>query len=315
VSSLPELTLWLLLATGLGASVALGLSAPWLARSMPPGLAGPVLASGSAICAGCTLVSLALLTVSGLGTLSLAAHLGRWSTVVMAAAHPPPFWAGCAAGLLLLVLVDGRAMERGSLRASAVARRAGRARPGRCAALVVLPDRAPFAYAVAGVTRGQVAVSTGLLGLLDDAERAAVLAHEQAHLVGRHHLLRAVTVLAARADPLLCGLPPLVHLATERAADESAARSVGDRSVVARALCRAALGAHRPEAWPAPAGFAHDAVGVRVRSLLEPPPTRRWPVLALALLLVGTVVATSLAAHGVHGLFDHARDALEATRR
>lgn len=313
MSSLPELTLWLLLATGLGASVALGLSAPWLARSMPPGLAGSVLASGSAICAGCTLASLALLTVSGLGTLSLAAHLGRWSTVVMAAAHPPPFWAGCAAGLLLLVLSMGALWSAGHC--GQALWRAERDVRGPAAALVVLPDRAPFAYAVAGVTRGQVAVSTGLLGLLDDAERAAVLAHEQAHLVGRHHLLRAVTVLAARADPLLCGLPPLVHLATERAADESAARSVGDRSVVARALCRAALGAHRPEAWPAPAGFAHDAVGVRVRSLLEPPPTRRWPVLALALLLVGTVVATSLAAHGVHGLFDHARDALEATRR
>ncbi|HEV7208900.1 MAG TPA: M56 family metallopeptidase [Mycobacteriales bacterium] len=310
MSSISSWSIWLLLVPGLGASVLLAVAAPWLVRSLSPELAARVLVSGSVTCAGCALVSLALLTMSGLGALSVAAHLGRWSSGAVAAAHPPPVWVGSAAGLLLvglLAAVAPRVVSCGHAlwHAERGARTAG-------PALVVLPDPIPFAYAVGGVTRGRVAVSTGLLALLDDAERAAVLAHEQAHLAGRHHLIRAATVLAARADPMLHRLPALVRLTTERAADERAARVCGDRLVVARALCRAALAARGHLALPAAAGFAHDAVGVRVQSLLVPVPrTRRWPVLGLVLVLAVTVVATVLAAHGVHSVFDHARDAAQ----
>jgi beta-lactamase regulating signal transducer with metallopeptidase domain len=90
-----------------------------------------------------------------------------------------------------------------------------------------------------------VVASRGLLGLLDDDERDAMLAHELAHLQLRHHrLLGFAQVVTATLGPVA----PAVHQAAaslarelEVIADQAAASVVGDRQVVARALAKAAL--------------------------------------------------------------------------
>jgi Zn-dependent protease with chaperone function len=61
----------------------------------------------------------------------------------------------------------------------------------------VLPVRQPVAYALGG-RAGGVVVSRGLLAVLDDDERDAVLAHELAHLrLGHHRLLWFALVVRA----------------------------------------------------------------------------------------------------------------------
>jgi Zn-dependent protease with chaperone function len=45
-----------------------------------------------------------------------------------------------------------------------------------------------------------------LLEALDEPGRAALLAHECAHLAGRHHLFTTVAHLAAAANPVLVPL-------------------------------------------------------------------------------------------------------------
>ena len=71
---------------------------------------------------------------------------------------------------------------------------------------------------------GRIVVSGRLLDALNDRGRAALLAHEHAHLAGRHHLFTTVAHLAAAANPLL--LQVLVagaHRLEDRAGDARAA--------------------------------------------------------------------------------------------
>ncbi|MEU0558650.1 M48 family metalloprotease [Dactylosporangium sp. NPDC006015] len=132
-----------------------------------------------------------------------------------------------------------------------------------------LPE--PHAVAVpAGAGRaGHVLVTAGLLRLLDRTERAAVLAHEHAHLRHRHHRTVAFAAAAAAANPLLRPVSRVVALLVERSADETAAAAVGDRHVVARAIAKVALagGGRRPAGGLAAGGS--DVVR-RVQALTRP---------------------------------------------
>jgi Zn-dependent protease with chaperone function len=102
----------------------------------------------------------------------------------------------------------------------------------------------PVAYALGGRSGG-VVVSRGLLAVLDDDERDAVLAHELAHLRLRHHRLllfaHVVRATLGAAVPAACQAAASLARELEVIADEAAARAVGDRRVVARALAKAAL--------------------------------------------------------------------------
>jgi Zn-dependent protease with chaperone function len=118
----------------------------------------------------------------------------------------------------------------------------------------VLASPRPVAFAVGGRSRG-VVVSRGLLGLLDDDERDAVVAHELAHLLlGHHRLLLVARIIRAALGTVV---PPVgdtyASLARELEvlADQAAAGAVGDRRVVARALAKAALATTESPA-PAP---------------------------------------------------------------
>ncbi|HUN31864.1 MAG TPA: M56 family metallopeptidase [Trebonia sp.] len=155
---------------------------------------------------------------------------------------------------------------------------------------VILDDPRPVAYCVAG-RPAAIVVSSGALAVLDPPQLAAVLAHERAHLAGRHHLLATLTRGLAAALPFVPlfvrGAEEVARLA-ELAADDTAARSVGRPALVA-ALLAIATGNAVPGAPPAARGAlaaAALAVPARVERLLDPPGRRTVAVVTLALALV-----------------------------
>jgi Zn-dependent protease with chaperone function len=162
--------------------------------------------------------------------------------------------------------------------------------------------------------RGGIVVSTGMLHALPADERRVVLAHEAAHLAGRHHLHVQLADLAAAANPLLRSTSLGVRLAVEREADEAAATEVGDRRLAARAIARAGLAkagttSHRHGAGVALAA-ADGFVPQRARALLAPAPRpRRLLAAALVLLAAGTLVGTAAAAQRTDDSLDGAQRA------
>ena len=87
----------------------------------------------------------------------------------------------------------------------------------------------PMAFSVAG-RPGFVAVSRGTRDLLRPSSLAATLAHEQAHLRGRHHLLLDIVDAAAAAvpvAPLFRAAPGAMRELVELAADVAAVRRCG----------------------------------------------------------------------------------------
>ncbi|GAA1185440.1 hypothetical protein F4556_000111 [Kitasatospora gansuensis] len=196
---------------------------------------------------------------------------------------------------LLAVTVSAAVAGWRHLRVESAARRALAGLPGD--EVVVLPDDTPYAYAVPG-RPGRIAVSTGMLACLDVDERDALIAHERAHLRGRHHRYLLLVRLAAAVNPFLRPLREAVSFGTERWADEEAAQAVGDRRLTARAVGRAALAG--PAAVPVGlAGFAAPGpVPRRIAALLAPGPgLRGWPPahsrtgLAALVAAVGTTVS------------------------
>ncbi|MBB5857832.1 M56 family metallopeptidase [Amycolatopsis umgeniensis] len=96
-----------------------------------------------------------------------------------------------------------------------------------------LPDERPIAYSLGG-RDGLIVASRGLAGRLTSRELNAVLAHEHAHLRGRHHLLAGCAETLGRTlrfVPLMRELPGAVRLLVEAAADRAAAAGHGPETV------------------------------------------------------------------------------------
>ncbi|MEV4443748.1 M48 family metalloprotease, partial [Streptomyces sp. NPDC049577] len=156
-----------------------------LAAVLPPRPAALLLAGCAAALGACGAVALALLTVAALLHLPPVAALGHVSIALLP--HDPAFGvplgaAAVAAGLAVAV-ATGRTLlhhHRRLLRAAAGTR--GQSSAGD---LTVLPDAGADAYALPG-RPGRVVVTAGMLRSLDAGERAVLLAHERAHLAGRH---------------------------------------------------------------------------------------------------------------------------------
>ncbi|WP_051970366.1 M56 family metallopeptidase [Kitasatospora azatica] len=141
---------------------------------------------------------------------------------------------------------------------------------------------------------GRVILSRGALELLDAPQRAAVLAHERAHLSGRHHLPSSAAGALGRALPRL----PLARAAAEQipvliemAADDRALRHSAPHTL-ATALCAVATAATPPGTLAA----GHLATAQRVRRLLPVHPLPRplrtaYCLLALALPTVPVLLA------------------------
>ncbi|MFC8711102.1 M56 family metallopeptidase [Streptomyces sp. NPDC057197] len=250
-----------------------------------PRTATRLLTAVAVVMAVCSTLCLLLLMVVGTAQLPGNPLPDGWSDPEVRAAVPHDGIAGRAAIPALAAVAA--ACARTLWRHRRVTRRARRALAGvRGGTVAVLPDdAAPYAYALPGAP-GRIVVTTALLDGLAPAERRALFAHERAHLAARHHRHLLAVHLAARANPFLRPLRSAVAYTAERWADEEAARAVGDRRTVARAIGRAALLSGRSAAAPAPTLAALAATGPvprRVAALLAPaPPVRDWPSLFTA---------------------------------
>jgi len=143
------------------------------------------------------------------------------------------------------------------------------ARAGLGGGLDLLVDPRPRAYCY-GLRRPRVAVTTGLLALLDEDELEAVLRHEAYHAAYRDPLrLVAANVLAAIFFflPLLALLRDHYAVAAELAADRHAVRGMGTSRGIAAALYKLLSRSESPP--PASAVGATSALPLRVDALLD----------------------------------------------
>ncbi|MEU6537941.1 M56 family metallopeptidase [Streptomyces sp. NPDC047000] len=294
-------------------SAALAVLARPVARRLPPRPAAWALACAALVAAAGWAGSLALLAFTGVAQIPEIAAEGRWSVAALRAEDPV---------YLLVAAVSALVLAAGAVSLGTAAVRQGRhlVRARReCAGLpggtelAVVDDDVPLAFALPGKP-GRIVVSRGMLRCLDDDGRQALLAHERAHLRGRHHVFQTLWRLTAALNPLLRPVAVAGGYALERWADEEAAEWVGDRKAVAHAVGRAALasaGATRPAALAVTGG----AVPQRVRALLAPPPGRRsLPLLAGGLLLAVCCVSLVNAASDSDRMLDTAQWALCAAR-
>ncbi|MEV6769106.1 M56 family metallopeptidase [Nocardia sp. NPDC051030] len=177
--------------------------------------------------------------------------------------------------------------RRTTLEHAALTRMAGRHHPDLDA--VVLEVDQPAAYCVAGKPH-TVVISRGVLTALDEDHLEAVLAHERAHLAGRHHLLLALTrglsTTLPRINLFSIGALEVAWL-LEMMADDAAARIHGRRTVLQalRALSGIASG---------PAGaLGATEVGLTTRlQRLEAPAARALRARTRLTLAAVTAMAT-----------------------
>jgi beta-lactamase regulating signal transducer with metallopeptidase domain len=163
---------------------------------------------------------------------------------------------------------------------------------------LVVDHPSATAYCVPGL-RSKIVISAGALDLLDQAELAAVLAHERAHLRERHDLvLLPFTALlrAFRWSAVAREAYAAVALLVEMLADDRALRHRPAREL-ATALLRvgAAGGVQAPNGALSAADWAADGqVAARVSRLLRPAP--RLPVAVVALIAVVAVATVAIPA-------------------
>jgi Zn-dependent protease with chaperone function len=156
--------------------------------------------------------------------------------------------------------------------------------------MVVVPVAAAHAIAVPG-RPGRILITQGMLSLLDADERRAVLAHERAHLRGRHHRLCAVAEFCAGLNPLLAPASSAIAFLVERSADEYAAEVTGSRELIARALAKAALAGMGAEPC---GGLAFHGPGVIARiAALNAAPPRRAGMVSGGMLVLGLTTAAA----------------------
>ena len=280
-------------------------------QHLHPRSATRLLAAVGSTLALCSTLCLALLMVVGTAQLPGNPLPDGWSDPEVRAAVPYEE----KAGLIAIVVLGAVLVACGStlLRHVRTRIRAARALPPQRAGdgdLAVVPSPDPYAYALPGTPGrdGRVVVSTAMLECLDARERRALVAHERAHLTGRHHRYLLATQLAARANPFLLPLRTAVAYSTERWADEEAAYAVGSRRAVATAVGKAALLSPRHETGPAvlPAFAAPSPAGPvprRVAALLDPEPSAGlWPPRSAHLVLAAVTATVGTAASALSSL-------------
>lgn len=209
-----------------------------------------------------------------------------------------------AAALALLAWRWGRSLLRARAhthRHASMARVVGRRMAGLDAVVLDAPER--VAYCVAGRPH-TIVVSSAALAALDADHLAAVLAHERAHLTGRHHLLLAATRSLATTLPrvgLFTTAATEVAKLLEICADDVAVRRHNPRTVLGALLKLSGSAA-------IPAGaLGATGVGVLARAerLAEPPsPTHRARIRVLLsvvtlFVMTGPMLTGLLAARGI----------------
>ncbi|TFV88477.1 M48 family metalloprotease [Blastococcus sp. CT_GayMR16] len=159
----------------------------------------------------------------------------------------------------------------------------------------LLDHPAPVAFCIPGA-RPLLVLSSGMVAELDEAQLAAVVAHERAHLREHHHLLLLPFVAWEAALPVLPAAArahAAVRELVEMRADDVALTSLSGpvpRRTLARAIVAAAGGAGGAGVPDGALAVTGSATGVRVVRLLEPPQplpaAARWVALLSAGLLL-----------------------------
>jgi hypothetical protein len=150
---------------------------------------------------------------------------------------------------------------------------------------LVVDHPAAAAYCVPGL-RSQIVISAGAIDLLDQAELAAVLAHERAHVRERHDLVLLPFTALGRAFPWSVSVQrayAAVALLVEMLADDHALRQRPARELVTALIRVGAAGnPGAPACALAAAGRVDDSgVTTRIERLLAPAPGLPLPALAL----------------------------------
>ena len=252
-------------------------------RDLPPRAAAFVLTGAIVAAAATTIWSIALLAAD-----FLLDRFGWCRETLHGHVHVPALL-----GVAALVTVACGAM---SVTRSLSRHRRARRGPIPDGDLYVIQSESPTAFAVPG-RHPHVVVSTGMLDLLDADEQRAMLAHERAHLRHRHHRLIVATEVAASMLPPLWLPARRVRFATERWADQDAAREVGDANIVARAIARAAL-ARSDSFGPELALYGSD-VAARIDALTRDRHRSHvdTPSLAVGMLVAMSVIAVMAQIH------------------
>lgn len=235
--------------------------------------------------------------VAGLGMVARGEHGALVQAGVLALA---------AMGTLAVVTLGARAalavvrMRRGSRdHVHAVRIATGDSPRGPGGTFVIDSDRRGV-YCLAGRPH-TIVLTRAALSALDGAQLAAVLAHEHAHLSGRHHHVLAVTKALSAVFPWVRlftqGAEEVARL-LEMRADDVAARRHGPDTVV-DALLALSLPARTfaPAAPAAALSAAGLAVTQRVERLLFPPSAFKASIsliMATAATLLGPVLIAAL---------------------
>ena len=197
-----------------------------------------------------------------------------------------PAWVMICAARVLVGTSRSRRQLQGSLRLVA--------EPDAGLGVLVLDSAAPAAFCVPG-RASQIVVTQGALDCLSPGELDGVLAHELAHLRGRHNLAVALSEIFARAFPHI----RLFRVATQETreliellADDAAVQKVDRVSLASAIVCLAEM-----KAPGAAMAMAQDAAVLRVSRLLAPgPPLEPWRYRVAALGALATVVIPLLIA-------------------
>jgi Zn-dependent protease with chaperone function len=189
-----------------------------------------------------------------------------------------------------------RASGRQALRHAHTARLAGNLEPALGAVVVEHPQ--PAAYCVAGRCP-TVVVTSSAMAALEPGQLEAVLAHERAHLAGRHHALKAAARIGRQVLPflpLLRDAEAQVARLAELHADDAATRTADPRELATALVVLATPAQSTPV--PALAAAATDAVQ-RIHRLLGPAEplgrVRRHLLRATAAILALAPVLVALA--------------------
>ena len=159
----------------------------------------------------------------------------------------------------------------------------------------LLDHPAPVAFCIPGA-HPLLVLSSGIVAELDEAQLAAVVAHERAHLREHHHLLLLPFVAWEAALPVLPAAArahAAVRELVEMRADDVALTSLpgpGARRTLAHAIVAAAGGIGGAGVPDGALAVSGSPTGARVVRLLQPaqplPPSARWAALLSAGLLL-----------------------------
>lgn len=311
------LDLTALLIAALAASALLG---PWTLRRAAPVLArfpraATVLLTGSILAWVLTTAALGPLLAWGLsGPDLLPTGAAAVCQQCLAAANPfaaAPLDTAVPVILLLVVPALGTVLlgtaiareARRRRRATADTARSLRSRGEYAAVLghrvLVVDDPHPFALTLPRRSGG-IALSTAALRSLPAGELAAVLAHEEAHLAQRHHLVTAAVASISRHlrwVPLIAAAESALGHCLEIAADDAARRHAGIPALAGALL---ALAEHAPAVHRTVAsdGALHAVGPDRILHLVQPRSGAAGFLPALAAIAIPT--ALGLLAAAVH---------------